>query len=379
MQPTDLRTHNIAAILRLLSFAEKPLSRAGIAAKTGLTKPTVSKLVDELLVGGLVNEGIPTRQGRSGRPITPISIAPSTLAGVGLSISADHISLRIRGLSGTTLYESTDPSPTTTPEDAAARCAALLAPALAALPAECRIAGITVSVPGRPDVAARHLVSAPNLNWEDVNLADLIESALNNPSLPGIRLVNDARIITHTELLHRREESFLLIYGETGIGGSIVIDGAILPGTNGWAGEIGHTIVSPNGPTCRCGKQGCLEAYTSAWAMRDTAQLDASIPINELPNHIPDDMADSVGAWLGIALANMITALDLPTVVFAGYFADLFDRIEPTVRSTISSHALDIEHRTINLHPLHLRENATLVGASLDALSPVFDDPTPWI
>src|SRR5690625_2543097 len=91
MQSTHLREHNLSTILSALAPAESPTSRSGLATRTHLTKPTVSKLVEELVDAGLVDEGEPLSAG-AGRPMVPLSLARGTLMAIGREVAADHIS-----------------------------------------------------------------------------------------------------------------------------------------------------------------------------------------------------------------------------------------------------------------------------------------------
>ena len=106
MQSTHLREHNLSAVLRALQTASSPTSRAGLATRTRLTKPTVSKLVEELVGAGLVEEGEPVAAG-AGRPMVPLRPASGTLIAIGLEIAADHISCLGIDLTGAELARRT--------------------------------------------------------------------------------------------------------------------------------------------------------------------------------------------------------------------------------------------------------------------------------
>ncbi|MCG7428073.1 ROK family transcriptional regulator [Helcobacillus sp. ACRRO] len=385
MQPTDVRSHNLARVLRRIAFAEDPISRADLAHSTGLTKPTVSKLVDQLSAGGLLIEGEPIRLGGSGRPMIPISAAGDGAVGIGIEISADHVAVLVRRLDGSTAAKEIEAGTFEDAPEAAARAAArLLAPHVETLASQTKIPGISAAIPGRISHDRSVVASAPNLGWEGIPFADMLQRELGQrvkrrSGYPRPRLGNDARLVARTEMLTRRGESFIVVHGETGIGGTVVINGQILHGDQGWAGEIGHVVVDPNGPQCRCGRSGCLESYASAWAIRRKTGLSEDIPINELPSKLAPEALDEMAYWLGIGLSSTITLLDIPTVVLAGYFGRMFPQIQQSVGETINAHSLAAEDRPVTIAEAAISDNGPLLGAAIYSLQPLLDNPLPYL
>ncbi len=404
MQPLNIRSHNLSRVLRHIAHAEGPLSRADIAAHTGLAKPTVSNLVDQLVTGGLVAEGAPERLGGTGRPMTPLRASRDGAIGIGIEVSADHVAVMLRQLDGSTSASShTRGDFTNAPEAAAASAAELLIPLIHALRPATRIAGITAAIPGRISHDRRTVTSAPNLGWTDVPFSQLLHNQLTahlnaenttaphasgsrgpaghtrHQSLPIPLCGNDARLVARTEMTRRPGESFVVVHGETGIGGTLVINGDILHGSQGWAGEIGHVVVDPNGPPCRCGRSGCLESYASAWVLRKRANISDDAAIDEIPELINPEVLDDLAYWLGIGLASTLTLLDVPTVVLSGYFGRLFPQIHERVAATVAEHSLAAEARQITIAQAAEIDNAPLIGSSIYSLKPLFDDPLPWL
>ncbi len=138
------------------------------------------------------------------------------------------------------------------------------------LPSPNRMCGIGIGAPN-----AHHergaIEKAVNLNWgEIVNFVALIRKYYDLP----VSITNDANAAAMGEMLFgsaRGMKHFLVITLGTGLGSGIVVDGRLLYGASGFAGELGHTVVDPDGRECGCGKRGCLEAYVSATGLRRTA------------------------------------------------------------------------------------------------------------
>lgn len=384
MQLTNVREHNLGTVLNTLATSDSPLSRAGLAQATGLTKPTVSRLVDELLSAGFLLEHAPTRSAGAagGRPSTPVSIAPASVVGLGASVSADHVAVNMIDLRRHVVASAETPlTRAPTPRDAVVLIANLAAQLLAETP-HTRTSGICVSVPGRLTPDGRRIRSAPNLGWDDAPLAELLESAPGLEAL-DVSIENDARLVAETELVNRRGEGFVLVYGESGIGGAVVVDGDIQRGANGWAGEIGHLCLDVNGPQCRCGRRGCLEAYASYWAIAQQSMQAGSGYISEffaaLEGADREAAIERIGSSLGLALAQVLNIVDLPTVVLGGYFRHLAADIAPLVNAQLDRHALAAEAGDVRIETTTAAARPSLAGAALRAIQPVFDAPAEWI
>ncbi|HST72518.1 ROK family transcriptional regulator [Kocuria sp.] len=385
VQSTDLREHNLSTVLRAVAEADGPVSRAGLAKRSGLTKPTVSKLVQELLDAGLVVEGAQAAGGAAGRPVIPLSLARGGVAGVGLEIAADHVACLVTGLDGEVLHEgSRFGSFVGAPVDAVAgELAHLLDEALAAV-AQARVAGVCVSVPGRLSTDRETVLSAPNLAWRAV---PLLERLRRLPSFRGALLTagNDSMLAAGTEVLRRPGESFLFLHGQTGIGGAVVLEGRIHRGEHGWAGELGHVTIEPGGQPCRCGRRGCLEAYVSYHALRGRTGLPEDVRIEDLVEamarrlHSREAVVEMLGRPLGAVLANAMNVLDLSTVVLSGYFGPIAQELEPVLREVVEAHALTAEAGPVRIEQAAADDRPSLTGAATTALEPIFASPAWWI
>jgi predicted NBD/HSP70 family sugar kinase len=375
MQSTHLREHNLSAVLRALQTAPSPTSRAGLATLTRLTKPTVSKLVEELVGAGLVEEGEPVAAG-AGRPMVPLRPASGTLLAIGLEIAADHISCLGTDLTGAELARRTTYHRVAegTAEDALALAAQLVH--------EVR-AGVPAPTPPRLSPEDGRILSAPGLDWADVPVVARLQELLAPAAWP-VGAQNDNRLSVLTEIDRRPGESFLYVRGSTGVGGAVVLEGAVLEGAHGWAGEFGHTVVAPEGRRCRCGRRGCLEAYISYLSLVRQAGLSDDVRIEDLVDELARSSSRAevigvIGRSLGLAIANALNVLDLSTVVLSGYLAPIAEEIAPVVQETVDRHALAAEAGPVAIERADSLADPALHGAARAALQPVFDAPVTWI
>ncbi|MFV2119210.1 ROK family protein, partial [Streptomyces sp. Act-28] len=267
-----VRRHNLSLVLRAV-HEEGEATRAAVAGRVGLTRAAVSSLVEQLLAGGFLTESGKTFSGLAGRPGTALRVARTGPAGLGVEINIDYVSVCVVDLAGTDRVRLTEhlDNRDVPPGEVLARAARIAARTLeSAAEQELRPAGVRLALPGL--VSGGTVRQAPNLGWNRVAAEKLFGEALG-ALRPGPRALpvgsdNEANAAALAELWFGegdgaggRARSFLYLSGEIGVGGALVVDGELLRGAHGFAGEIGHAVADAGGPECRCGSRGCLEQY----------------------------------------------------------------------------------------------------------------------
>jgi predicted NBD/HSP70 family sugar kinase len=328
-----------------------------VSSSSGLTRATVSALVDDLIAGGLLDEVEPPPRTGAGRPAVGLRLAPSGPAGLGLEINVDYLAACVVDLTGAVRHRlmlDGDQRPGGAPA-ALAGLDELIVRARAAAEADgLTVAGAAVAVPGL--VTAAGLVRvAPNLGWLDVDVAAGL-SALDG--LP-VTVDNEANLAALSELRAAGgAPSFVYVSGEIGIGAGIVLDGVLYRGGHGWSGEIGHMTVYPDGRPCRCGARGCLEQYAGLEAIGDLA---------------------GAGAALGIALAGVVNLLDVDTIVLGGIYAPLATELAPPIEAEMRRRVLTADLAPAVLRPSALGPDAAMRGAAELVIRSVQDDPAAYL
>ncbi|MBP2411783.1 glucokinase [Arthrobacter stackebrandtii] len=161
---------------------------------------------------------------------------------------------------------------------------------------------VGIAVPGYVSTDHRSVVYAANLELENTKLADLIEAKLDITCL----VINDANAALWAEFRFgaaRSAQNVAMVTVGTGIGGGLLVNGQLVVGAHGWAGEIGHMVVDPGGRACGCGSRGCLDRYASGSTLTKHAQT-------------PEDFAE-IARWLGFGLSQVSMLLD-PDVILLG-------------------------------------------------------------
>jgi predicted NBD/HSP70 family sugar kinase len=356
-----VRRHNRALVLQTVA-AEEPVSRARVAARTGLTRGTVSSLVEELLAAGLLAE-LAAARGATGRPASPLQLNPAGPAGLGVEIGVDTVGACVVDLTGTVRAERVRASDhRTRPPAAGLRAAAALVAEVVA-EAGLPVAGVGLAVPGV--VADGVLERAPNLAlWRDVDV-EASAAAMFAPVAGDVpvRVGNEADLAALAE--HRTGGSglldFLYVSGGIGVGAGIVLGGRPFHGSGGRAGELGHVVVDPTGPRCTCGGRGCLEREAGLEALcRVAGAADVDALATAAARHDPaaDAALRAGGRALGIALAGAVNLLDVPTVVLGG----AYPRLGPVLRAAAAD---ELARRVVWRSPVDVRMSALGPAAAL--------------
>ncbi|REF37833.1 ROK family protein [Thermasporomyces composti] len=404
----DVRRANLALVVRVLRSG--PRTRAGLAHDTTLTKATVSSLVGELVDRGLVRESGPATAGAVGRPGQQVALVGERVVGVGLEINVDYlaaIALDVRGDTRVALRQTHDPSAQV--EQTVDQAARLVADVVerALVRGASLLAGVGVAAPGLVDVASGVVRVAPNLGWRDVPLRDLLLRRLDphpwdavaiphaRASRPLQLLVdNEANLATLAEYATSDTADRDLVYvtGGVGVGGGIVVNGHVVRGHAGFAGEVGHLPVDPAGERCGCGRRGCwettcgLEALLRLAADPDDIVRDHDRDLDERLDLLLDrarsgdtrtlQAFDRVGRALGHGASMLVNLVNPRVLVLGGYFARLGEFLLPLVEDELASRVVapDLGGCRVTLSRLGLAAAAT--GAAYAALQPVLDDPT---
>ena len=393
---SSLREHNLALVLRHTVGLPSGATRAQTAKATGLTRATVSELVDLLLEAGFVKELPPVPSSGVGRPGTPVVAADGGPVGLGLEIAVDHVAVNAVNLAGRVITERVvEGDYRQSPVEATIERVARLVPRVVSDVDSVGgwIAGACVAAPGLVGPEPGILRFAPNLGWTNVPLADLLSAAIGWPT-STVDVGNDANLAALAESRKRlqrshsrQEQSFLYISGEVGIGGAFVVAGVLAKGLRGWAGEIGHMVVDPAGPTCGCGSRGCLEQYAGKDVVLRSAGLSPRAGWDALRAAIDAGDAEALAAVdvaaeaLGRVTASAVNLIDADTVVLGGAYASIAPALIPAVLEQTRARAIATRFTgaAVSVEGALAGEFAALQGAALSVTDRVVANPSNWL
>lgn len=202
-----------------------------------------------------------------------------------------------------------------------------------------QIDSVGVGVPGLYDAVSGATTFLPNLppGWTDLPVVGPMEERLGLP----VALINDARAFGLAELRLGAGRGCRTMVGlvlGTGVGGVVVLDGQVHFGHDGTGGELGHQTLLPDGPACTCGNRGCLEAFARAdrvAAACGTATPEEAVAAARAGDPRAVAGLAEIGGWLGIAIANVVVALNPERVVIGGGVAGAGDLLLEPIRAEV--------------------------------------------
>jgi predicted NBD/HSP70 family sugar kinase len=339
-----------------------PSSRAELARRTRLAPSTVSAVVSELQAAHLVveppDQPAPQARGAIGRP--PVLVALDRTAGValGLDFGKRHLRVVLADLAHQILAERHQPLDADLPAaQAVALAAGLVAEVLDEAGAkEGSIVGIGMGLPGPVHRPSGELGDSTILpGWVGVRAAEAMTAALGH----AVEVENDASLGALSEWMWgagRGANDLAYLKVATGVGAGLIVGGQPYGGSGGTAGEIGHTVIDPGGPICRCGNRGCLETLAGSaavlTALRET--LDGPVSLPDVIARAREGHAGcrraigDAGAAIGTAAATLCNLLNPERIVVGGDLAPagallLEPLADSLARGAVRSAADDVE------------------------------------
>lgn len=360
------RRMNRDLLLQLIR-ARQPISRADLARFSGLQRSTVSQITEQLINERWIREGAMTRLPRGRRPT--MLILNDDLVVLAADIHPRQATVAMVDLNGRLLSRSALPLGL----DPAKAISAII---------DCMkrirdshpkksLEGIGISVPGRVDTESQRLIFAPNLHWPSFDIKHVIEREMGLPT----EMENAATACLTSELWFGRMDGVrdaVLITVSEGIGAGIMINGQLVSGQNGMAGEFGHIPLDPDGPRCACKSNGCWEVFASCnAALRYYGESEPKarrLTFHELLNLAEEGNASATQAltkqakYIGKGLRMVTAALSPKVVLIAGDITSAWGRFAPTIEKELEE--LTLAGQPPRLLPTHEGEVARLRGAA---------------
>lgn len=381
-----VRRRNLSTVLGLVHRAGS-LSRAAMTTATGLNRTTIAALVADLEARGLVREGDAVNTGTPGRPSPVVEPVDDQIGVVAVDVQVSSLAVASGGIGGTLRHQvRVDLPPTEHPvEQTVDQVERLIGEVTEHLPGT-RFIGAGVSVAGtvRREDGFVHL--APNIGWRDVPFGEMLAERLGG-AIP-VSVGNEADLGGMAEHLRGAGsgvDDLIYVSGEVGVGGGLISGGRPVTGVDGYAGEIGHMVINPDGAPCHCGSTGCWETeigLTSllrrmGWHDRDDPDAVHAI-LREANAGGPRARAalSETGRWLGIGVASLINVLDPQRVVLGGYFSHAFTHLFDAVQDEVDRRTLATERTPVGILAATLGEESSLIGAVELALAPLLADPS---
>lgn len=349
----------------------------------------MGELVGELVSVGLAREEASAPDGRPGRPSPAVHLDDRHVAALAVDIGVSVTSVAAVSVGGEVIRSATVP----TPPPPASPAQVVDVVTRAAVDIGCRggaiagrsILGVGVGVPGLVRRDDHSVAVVPNLRWRDVDIAGMLSAGLSDRAgiRAAVRIGNEANLGAMAEFIFgaaAHSGSLLYVSGEVGVGGAVIVDGELLAGRFGFAGELGHMPVNPDGQKCHCGGTGCWETEIGERTLLERAglepgQRDQLVPAVENGDQRALAAIADLGRWVGIGLTGLINIIDPEVVVFGGPLADLLPLMSESLHRELENRRFQHLDRNVELRAAGLGADATLIGAGELAYLDLLADP----
>ena len=371
----------------------KLISRVDITKTTGLSQATVTGITASLIGEGLLLEKRPG-ESEGGRPPILISLNPDARYAVGVYLSISQINVVIIDLEATirASYEIPLEKQNYAPEAIADKIVQAVQECMwQANFSRSEISGIGIGLPGLVDSHTGLIRFLPNYLWEKVYLRDIVQKKIDHPTY----IENSANALALAEQWFgegRGIDNFIVVTLEYGVGMGIMIHGQLYRGHKGTAGEFGHTTVDPDGPLCRCGKKGCVEAIVGNNAI--LREAEAAAQKGEWKPDNPDDITiDEVisaarqgapclrnifaraGRVLAIGLSNLILIFNPAKIIISGRGVKAGDLLFDSMYNTIPQYTSSRTNGDAEIVIKSWNQNAYARGSGTVVLQEIFKSP----
>ncbi len=379
-----LRDINVSLLIELVRRA-RWISRADLARQSGLSAPTVSTIVGQLLERGIFIE-VATAPSNGGRPPVLLKVDPKAGYVIGIKLRGDGLTTVVCDLDAKVM--ATEEASVSLVGDPAAAIRAIEQETRKALRdagvPRSKVLGVGIGLSGVIDSSRGVCNFSHLLKWTDADLASPLQRRLGLP----VWLDNDMNTLAVAEkwsgdALTARH--FVTLGVGRGIGLGIVIDRALYRGAAGGAGEFGHTVVEPGGPECECGRFGCLEALVGEGALRRRVgkrhgrevTREELVSLAAAGDAVTLEVLDSAGRQLGLAVANMVTLLNPELLLICGEGTDLGDAFLAPIVTAVREQTFADLGRQVEVKVQRWGNDLWAVGAAKLVLRESFRLPGP--
>lgn len=356
-RPTTLKRINMRRFLEELR-RRGPSTRAELTRATGVTPPTSSSIIADLLATGLLEEGAFAAPSK-GRPGKSFRLAGTSAYVLGATIDIQTCSIAVSGLEGKPKAETVRRFQT--PNEYSALLEAISVEANLAMSAHLgKCHGLGLAVPGLVHSRYRRVAFSPNLHFLDGrDLGADLEDMLQVP----VVCTQEEQSLCLSEQYQGQADGlsdYAVVDFSSGVGMGVVSGGRYVSGAQGFAGEIGHTTVDPNGRACGCGNRGCLETVASDIALLRQVEsiLGRAIDFDELgpamkSNSDVRDAVDQTLSFVAIGLATVVNVFNPEAVFVHGRVFQLNTDMMEGLRSKVRARALRPSYDELRIDLAH--------------------------
>ncbi|SHE12681.1 Making large colonies protein [Chlamydia abortus] len=329
-----IKKKNKATVFQLIK-SSSPISRASIAKKTGMSPTTVGRIVAELYEQGFVKETEEQVTTGLGRKATMLELDRTSVLTAGVELDKSKFRIGMVDFDGRIIsLREVNREVSETAEQALNRIGLELQSMIEQEGMDPgKIIGLGIGMPGIVDEQSGEVILSAQLGWRNVRVAETLKTITGYE----VAVDNELKVKALAEYCYgaaKGSKRTALIGFGTGVGSALIINGEIYRGETNSAGEIGHTIVDPNGVMCECGKIGCLQTYIAESSLiTESNKIKPISTLNELfeerrkGQFWAANILDRAITFIGITIANVICLYNPDTVIVSGDLVEKYDEV----------------------------------------------------
>ncbi|HHW47861.1 MAG TPA: ROK family transcriptional regulator [Clostridiaceae bacterium] len=369
-----MKQQNIKLVLSVIKD-KGPISRAQISRIVDMSPTSVGRIVESLMLAGLVKEVGSAKSAKNGigRKANLLEVDAKSLLGIGVEIDKDYLGAGIIDFKGNILKKLEYNKDLThfSPEYAASEVVSMVNNLLSYAQKDNRkVVGIGIGIPGLVDIDKGEMVFSAQLKWKKVKIRDIIQKEFESLT---VTVDNEMKARALAESLYgmaKDSRRAALMSVGSGVGAALLINNKIYRGNSNNAGEIGHITIDPNGLLCECGRFGCLQTYIADWALmkearkfRDISSLDELFNAYRENEQWARSIISRAIDYIGVAIGSLVCVYNPDTVILCGRVLKNYPETAKLVMERYKDFVWEPLQDTFKLEFSQLGEDAAIIGA----------------
>lgn len=381
-----LKNHNRAYALKALALS-KATNRSELANELGLTRMAITKIVNELSEAGLIKEfsycnsspdGQLTHSSQNGRRPKRLTVTEWQICTICIHIKRYAVSSMLMDITGKTDYYSLYRLPESADNQDLIHIITSSIDSILTKADPEKIIGIGISSIGPLDIYGRRILNPPDFcQIHDLKIGDILGEKYHLP----VYLDNDmncSALAEHYWGIGKSHQDLVFLGFFSGVGAGVMMNGKILHGSGGYAGEMGHISINPHGPKCSCGQRGCVELYTAGVSILKNVGLASFQDLNQIleqdspPMYITNYIEEYVSAMktLVVIIAN---SFDPEIIILGDIDTNFIGRFTSELTEYVNNFMLNHGYKHIPVVTATLGKYSSLYGAGSIVFQRVFD------
>lgn len=369
----SIKQSNKSLVLKTL-WMNSPISRTELANSTGLNKATITNIIAKCETEGLI-KNVGNRSTGVGRSHSLIMFNNQKGVCIGVSIWSRQVEIGVTDLSANVLWkDSFQKDSNSNIFSLLDQTATMINTAIEQnVTDDMPLLGIGIGLPSLLDLNTSTALTIPSHDWYQVSIKDYLGDKFNVPIY--VNTYSNAWALGEKWFgIGKQYHNIICITIGQGIGAGIIINDELFTGSNGFAGDLGHMTLEPNGPMCYCGKRGCWELVGAGQALHGMSWEEAIQLAND-GNGDAIGRLTSIGRYMGIAISNIINLLNPDLVIIGGIAAKAGNWVMNPCQNYVQTALLPQVYKSTTIEFSKMGLDASMIGAATIVVDKLYFNP----